>query len=636
MSDDTPLLPVRRLTLYKHGVAHLEREGRVDGEHLRLAFPHHAMDDVLKSLVVLDRAGGRVLGVDVETAEDRAAVLARARLHLGDQRSLLDLLRDLRGRAVRVHLHDGDAVEATVVGVDVDDERPVKRAVLTVLERARPRVRSWPVADVAGLDLLDEAADDLGHVLRVSRADVERRRADVRLDPGDHDLLVAYLVPAPAWRVSYRMVADTATGEALLLGWGVIDNAFDEELVDVAVELVAGQPVSFRYRLYEGHVPERPELGDEVRPVPLDLPAAPRPIARLAMAAPAREAFTFDAAGAMPAAALAADDLEQSVAGVAEGEGQGALFAYRVPVPVSVGRNQTALVPIVDVGVPGRRELHHRGGAGRTHPMASLRVTNTSGLTLERGPVTVFEDGRYGGEAVLPFTRPGVELDVHYAVELGVRVDERVEQVEQVVAVAVEGAWARIEAYDDTHTTYRLTSDLTDDAVVVVDHARRAGTELVGGPPTPERDGRVRWEVPVPAGGEVTATMVERRRVWQRERVEGLNPLRVAAWREAGLLSSEAREVLDRVVALQHQLAEVTEHQQRLAEERAQLLERQQHLGAALAPLGPTGREGQLRTRYVDDLGRLQDRLDVVDGDERDARARADELRADLLAVLAE
>src|SRR6478672_4852855 len=53
----------------------------------------------------------------------------------------------------------------------------------------------------------------------------------------------------------------------LLQGWGLFDNQLDEDLEDVALTLVAGMPVSFRYRLYEPHTPERPLIADEERTV---------------------------------------------------------------------------------------------------------------------------------------------------------------------------------------------------------------------------------------------------------------------------------------------------------------------------------------------------------------------------------
>jgi hypothetical protein len=69
-------LGIRRITLYKHGLAHIERAGSFEGDQFDMTFPTDAMDDVLKSLVIVDDSGGVVHGVDVERAENREAFSA--------------------------------------------------------------------------------------------------------------------------------------------------------------------------------------------------------------------------------------------------------------------------------------------------------------------------------------------------------------------------------------------------------------------------------------------------------------------------------------------------------------------------------------------------------------------------------
>ena len=87
-------------------------------------------------------------------------------------------------------------------------------------------------------------------------------------------------------------------------------------------------------------------------------------------------------------------------------------------------RGQSAMVPIVSADLDYRKDLLYNGAKLPAHPVATLRLKNGSGLTLERGPVTVLEKGEYVGEAVLPFTVVGSEMAVAYAVELGVKVRE--------------------------------------------------------------------------------------------------------------------------------------------------------------------------------------------------------------------
>jgi len=54
-------LPIRRVILYSNGVAYIERRGSVSGNaEINLSFKQSQVDDVLKSMVVLDLNQGKI------------------------------------------------------------------------------------------------------------------------------------------------------------------------------------------------------------------------------------------------------------------------------------------------------------------------------------------------------------------------------------------------------------------------------------------------------------------------------------------------------------------------------------------------------------------------------------------------
>src|SRR5262245_48900670 len=66
----SPLLPIRRVVLYSNGVAYVERRGVVTGNvELNLSFKLSQIDDVLKSLIVLDMGQGRIGAVSYNSSE---------------------------------------------------------------------------------------------------------------------------------------------------------------------------------------------------------------------------------------------------------------------------------------------------------------------------------------------------------------------------------------------------------------------------------------------------------------------------------------------------------------------------------------------------------------------------------------
>src|SRR5580658_4852224 len=62
-------LPIRRIMLYKHGVGYFERSGSTGAADIILEFKASEMNDVLKSLTLLDRSGGHVAGVSYESSD---------------------------------------------------------------------------------------------------------------------------------------------------------------------------------------------------------------------------------------------------------------------------------------------------------------------------------------------------------------------------------------------------------------------------------------------------------------------------------------------------------------------------------------------------------------------------------------
>ena len=685
-----PELPIRRMILYKHGVGYFERRGAISGTALRLSFPRAAMDDVLKSLVALDLGAGQVHGVDFETPEDRAAQIARGSIHLSDDRSLLDLLRDLRGRRVRLWLEeereepkkgfglrggrppeprettesDGPAVpdmpppsrtqvDGLVIGIDVEDNENLLRSpIVSIYQPEQRRVRTYALREIKRLELLDDrSAEDLSYFLRAAQSEEDRRAATLRLSDGEHDLLVGYIAPAPAWRVSYRILAENkepprgypteneTSGDSqfsilnsqfsiLLQGWGLFDNQLDEDLEDVALTLVAGMPVSFRYRLYEPHTPERPLIADEERTVTAPIEFAggmPPPAAPMMMAAAAAPPGMAKRSRTMALSAdesaterLSMDALESSTVAASAGEERGALFQYRVTHPVSVARGQSAMVPIVGQRLEARKELLYNGQKLPKHPVASLRLRNETGLTLERGPVTVLEQGDYAGEAVLPFTRAGGELIVPYAVELGINIQEEHSGERQTRGISVRDDYLLFQEWDVRHTRYRIHSTLPAAAELMLEQAllpSYALTETAA--PTEQAQGLARWPVTCLPGVETTFMVHQRTETTRWERVRGVAPEQLRDFFKQRYLDDATYAALSGVLEIYGQIEAHSQRLQEIERARNAIYKQQQQIQGSLGPLGREGEEGALRSRYVTTLGELEDRLAALGSEEQ-------------------
>src|SRR6266478_2236421 len=75
--SNTQTLPIRRVILYSNGVAYIERRGTVNGHaEVSLSFKQSQVDDVLKSMVVLDLGQGRIGAVSYNSSAPPATRLA--------------------------------------------------------------------------------------------------------------------------------------------------------------------------------------------------------------------------------------------------------------------------------------------------------------------------------------------------------------------------------------------------------------------------------------------------------------------------------------------------------------------------------------------------------------------------------
>ena len=638
----TTTIPVRRLTLYKHGISVVERQGTVEGDQVTLSFHRDQMNDVLKSLVALDLSGGQVRQVAFEAQEDRDLKLSRVPLQFSGRQALLDLLVALRGQSVRLVFEENGqsrTVEGQVVGLDVEPEKPFKRGRVTV--RTTSGLRVLPLKALRDATLLDlTARGDLDYVLDLLTAEPDQRAVTLRLSEGAHDLQVRYLVPSPTWRVSYRFVGDAGAERALVQGWGIIDNPLDEPLESVQLSLVSGMPISFVYDLYSPFTPDRPHVEEEARvaAAPIEMErgrALAKATPEAAMSAP-RAAMRFAAdTAAMPAA----DALQSTTAIAAQGEAQGDLFAYHIEPPVSVARGEAAMVPILGEQFEYRKEHIYNEQKMPAHPSVVLRFRNESGLTLERGPVTVMEGENYLGEAIFPFTRPGSEVLLAISVDLGIRVRSERSTARETVGVAIKDGFLMIQQYTTITTRYEVRNQNETGVDLLIEHPRTTGfTPFQMGEPAETTEQHTRWRVAVPAGpeGEADLTVRERRLDRQRHAVTGINQAALDSYIQNRWLDEAIANELQRLLDIERELQQIAARLQEVEQQRKQQVEAQEQMRKNLGSLRDSGEEGELRCRYVRQLQQSEDALATLAERQQELEAARDQRQAEKQALLAD
>jgi carboxypeptidase family protein len=275
-------LPVRRVVLYKNGVGYFEHLGRLRGSQgVHIHFTSAQLNDVLKSLTVLDLSGGRITDVDYNSEAPLARRLATLRLSLGERPTTAEFLGALRGARLEVRSGNGSQLTGKLLSV----ERKTRTGagpgwtvetdeISLITDSGEVRsvdLNSSTSVRIAEKDLQLEVSRYLGLIASSRDQDV-RRMTISTTGIGERNLYVSYISEVPIWKTAYRIVLPSkADKKPLLQGWAIVDNTVGEDWDGVELSLVAGAPHSFIQQLSEPFYGRRP-----VVPLPESVQLSPQ------------------------------------------------------------------------------------------------------------------------------------------------------------------------------------------------------------------------------------------------------------------------------------------------------------------------------------------------------------------------
>lgn len=668
-------LPIQRITMYRSGVASFERTGSVTGDaKLQFRFSTAQINDILQSMVVLDlsKGKGRIDGISYGSKEPLAKRLASFGVDIADNPAAGELLARLRGTPVRLTLAAGE-VTGTVMNVET---RPTvfqgSNGTDTAVHNlpwinllTAEGVRSYNLTECRGFEIRDEAlAAELSKALAALaeyRAD-RTKTVDVSLSgEGSREIVVAYVQESPVWKTSYRLVLpeetkDSPGGSLTLQGWAIVENTTDEDWRDVTLSLVSGRPVSFRMDLYEPLYMDRPllpvpseqgamarlydgsagfeianALKDEAKAVQdsamLGVPAgAPRP------AAPAEAE-----AGGARGRRMSYKDLDSSTAAAqARAVESGEVFQFEVDHPVTVERQRSAMIPIINTALKGRRVSIYTASEGGQHPMRGLEITNSTGLQLMPGPISVFDDGAYAGDAQVSYVPQGDKRLLAYALDLDVVATSDDRGEEEVRRVRVVQGLLELQVKYRRSVTYAFgNKDASRPRTIITEYPRDTSWELAEGTkPTETTDSVLRFETTAGPGGSATQKIALERTVLQTYQLAEFATDTLMLYAKNGRASDavvnafrEAQKKKGAILDLQRQIAALERERGEINTDQGRI---RQNMGT-----GTIDRQSDLYTRYVKKLGEQETRLEAIADALVTANTDLNRANADLAAYLA-
>jgi hypothetical protein len=654
-------LPLKDVVLFSSGVGYFQREGRVaGGASVDLSFRAEQINDILKSLVLIDPAGAvRPVTYNLKDAASRR--LLSAGQGLNSSVSLGALLRQFQGARLRLET-GAEAVEGRLISVSVKplpvkDAGVVQTEVLNVLTETG--LRAVLLDQVSQVRLLDARLDrELRESLDLLARGLDDQRQKVQLQFGGQqarEVKAGYLQETPVWKTTYRLVLEPGQ-TPYLQGWAIVENTTDEDWKDVRLSLVSGRPISFIQDLYQPLYVPRPIVQAQVigSPNPQTYAEAleqagkaadfaakgPPPPAAPRAAAPGRagggglDGFGLDTSLALERrrnAAMSMDKLAESLESQAQGSERGALFEYAIKQPLTLAKGQAAMVPIVTAPIEGEAVAIFDPRADSRRALGGFRLKNSTGLHLSGGPITVFSDGAYAGDAQITNLQPNEDRLLSYSVDLDLVADHKPAQArQQTLDVVAKAGVLWITRKLQQEQVYTLRNKSAKAKVVLVQQSVADAFKLVSPEkPFEKTADEYRFRVEVPAGQTVELKVLEERPLEEQIALLNADVNMLTAWAQNAQVSEKLRGALKTLIAHRQKIVDLQAKRAVLDAEIKAIDQEQDRIRKNMAQLDRTN---PLYQQYVKKLTDQEARIEAIRGEVarlREAEAAAQlELRA--------
>jgi len=646
-------LALSRVALFKSGVGYFELRGKArPGEAIPLNFKRSQMNDVLKSLTVINLSGGGVKNVVYDSTKTAAQELSEYAFEFRKGDGLPQILEQLQGCPIEIAT-GSSSVCGTIAGVEkriaTKDGRQIPHFHLGMIDE-RGQLRSFHTEEIASVRFLDRGLnEDLKRYLGILSRKHRRDEKTLVITPGGEgvqELSVSYVTEAPVWKATYRIVIpdEDKGAKPFLQGWAIVDNVSGTDWERVELSLVSGLPASFIQDLYDPQFVERPVVKQEEET--FGAPAVPEEgvhadhvlkSAEQTKTGRIRSVSAPQDVGLMGVQEVNLENRMRDLHAAAAGREAGEMFEYKIDHRVAIQQNRSALVPIVAKEIDAEAVDLYNQEVRIQNPLAAVRLKNSTGLTLEGGPATVFQAGIYAGDALMGTLKPDQERYIAYAVDLGLHVqtqkDAKSEKVDRVV---VNRGVVRWHSGVIETRTYTLENRDPRPKTVIIDHPRHPDWKLLGKEkPVEITDRYLRFAVKAPARETVVFAVREMRDRWESVMVANLTTDHIALFVDKEYLDQKTCQGLERIVVLKSEISAMDQDLRAIEERRNQIFKDQKRVRENLQGLGQTAEEKDLRSRYIKQLNEQETRLEKMAQEERALKRDREAKQAQLNDLIA-
>ncbi len=649
-------LPLKRVVLFSSSVGFFEHAGPIEGnKQIEFSFKTSDINDLLKSMVVQDRSGGLIKAVNYGSPEPLTRTLRTLAVDLTDSPTLAEIFQQLRGQ--EVELKTPEPLTGVIVGVEV---RQVPRGADQVAEveilhvRTQEGLKSVRLESIEQTRFLSEKVErEFQHSLELLAGERAADLKTVKLDcqgDGKRNVAVGYIQEAAVWTTSYRLVlADDKP--PFLQGWAIVENTSLTDWKDVELTLVSGRPISFVMDLYQPLFMARPLVTPErhaflsPRVYDQDLAAdpfgEPKAVGRRSGRGssgglgggmgglggfgggggggffggqPAHTtAEGFHAAGDL----VVPIDPRQGVQSAAAGEDVGELFRYVIKTPVTLPRNESAMLPIVNEEVAGEKVAIYNPAVHVKHPLSGLKLTNSTKLHLLQGPTTLFDADEYAGDARIEDIPPGSTRLVSYALDLETEVVSESKPEEQaIVALSIRKGGLHIKQKGTRRSHYTIKNSGDKAKTVLLERPIDPAWTIVAPQPAERTRSLSRFSATAEPGKAQTLIVAEERDLAETLLLANIEMGQLEMFLQAKAASPALKQIFEEMVRRKSALAQLVDQRTLIERHIGTLAVDQERVRQNLRALNGLDTAGSNKTtsdeltqRYLKMLSQTEDEL---------------------------
>ena len=725
---DSARLPVKRVVLYKNGVGYFEHSTRVHGsQELGIDFTTGQLNDVLKSLTVVDLGDGRISDIRYNSIAPLDERLRALRLPFGEQITQSEFLSALRGSRVEV-TGKGDSATGRLLSVEQQERTTDSGTTYQVTDFSimtdSGEMKNFELGPGVSVRLADRDLDEeVGRYLNLvgsSRARDLRRMTISATGNGDRDVFVSYISEVPVWKSTYRIILPEKAGEKpLLQGWAIVDNTIGEDWKDVQLSLIAGAPQSFIQNISQPLYARRPEIplpesamltpqtheatmkdekqvgygagggvgggmfrvggGANLSGTVTDPSGAtvanaivtlrdssgssqtavtdsngryvfgtvPAGTVHITVQSPGfrttqmrtnvradqaneadaelnvgstAETVEVEAENApvpMAKAAMSGRNFDQlaqlQTAQVAQAQELGDYFEYNIKQAITIGKNQSALVPILQSRIEAEKVTLWTANSNQP-ALRALWMRNASGLTLDSGTFNIIDSGTFAGEGLIETVHPNERRLLSYAADTAVRVTSSYESKDLPVSRVqiLKGVMFMSREHHDK-VKYTIRNSDTAARQVVIEHPVRSGWKLVDADKPEETSAsHYRFRVAVDPDKTGELTVEEIHQDVTRAMLTDITQHQVEVLAAENVMTPELQAAFRRVLDQKNVISRLQSETETREKELGAINTDQARIRENMKALRGSAEEKALLARYTRQLDSQEDRLNIL------------------------